>query len=97
MGRSLQIVLIIADALITLIILIPIFLWFLLKIYFANYKIGKNRKKMVKMLRKEGLSERASIKIAEHMFPKMEFSLWGIMSFLHGGGKEIKPVGKQDR
>lgn len=85
MGKALQIVLIVVEALITLIVLTPVFLWLLLNVYLVNYKIGKNRKKMVEMLRREGLPEHASIRIAEHMFPKMEFSLSTLMSMMSGG------------
>ncbi|MEM3569446.1 MAG: hypothetical protein QXI20_07895 [Candidatus Jordarchaeales archaeon] len=89
------------EALITLIMLIPIFLWLLLNIYFANYKIGRNRKKMVKMLKREGLPEHTSIRIAEHIFPKMELSPWRLRSLMSEvnpvRGKKGKLVGKQDR
>jgi len=99
MGKALQTILIVAEVLITLLILIPIFLWLLLNIFFTNYKISKNRKKMIKMLRKEGLPEHASTQIAEHIFPKIEFSSW---KFLIGRGEYIerkrgKIIGKQDR
>lgn len=80
-----QIVLIVVEALITLIVLTPVFLWLLLNVYLVNYRMGKNRKKMVKMLRREGLPEHTSIKIAEHMFPKMEFSLSTLMSMMSWG------------
>lgn len=69
-----RIVLIAVEALITILRLIPFFLWLLLSVYFTNLKIERNRKKMVKMLRREGLSEYASIKIAEYVFPKLELS-----------------------
>ncbi|NHV98990.1 MAG: hypothetical protein HA496_04990 [Thaumarchaeota archaeon] len=101
MGKALRIVLIVVEALITLIVLIPVFLWLLLNVYLVNYRIGKNRKKMVKMLRREGLSEDVSIKIAEHMFPKMEFSLLGFRSLMSAAEpareKRGKLIGKQDR
>lgn len=96
MGKALQIVLIVLEALITLIIVIPVFLWLLLNIYYVTYRMGRNRKKMVKMLRREGLPEHSSIKIAEHMFPKMEFSLWRLRSLLSGGGLDDRKEGKTD-
>lgn len=91
-----QIVLIVVEALITLITIIPVFLWFLLNIYYINYRIGRNRKKMVKMLRREGLPEHTSIKIAGHMFPKMEFSPWRLMSLMSGGEPGDRKEGKTD-
>lgn len=75
MGKTLQKVLLAAEFLITIIILIPAFIWFSLNISLANYKIGRNRKKMVKMLSREGLPEHVSIKIAEHMLPKIDLSI----------------------
>jgi len=86
MGRSLQIALIVAEALITFLRLIPTFLWLLLNLWHVNYRISRNRKKMIKMLRREGLSENVSIRIAEHMFPKIELSPWKLTS-LTGAGK----------
>jgi len=86
MGRSLQIALIVAEALMTFLRLIPAFLWLLLNLHYVNYKINRNRKKMMKMLRREGLPENVSIRIAEHMFPKMELSPWKLMSLTSGGG-----------
>jgi hypothetical protein len=96
MGKALQIVLIVVEALITLIVLTPVFLWLLLNVYLVNYRIGKNRKKMVKMLRREGLPEDTSIKIAEHMFPKMEFSPWRLRSIMSGGEPGGRKEGKID-
>ncbi|MBO3842527.1 MAG: hypothetical protein FGF48_08975 [Candidatus Brockarchaeota archaeon] len=84
MRKALQIVLIVVEFLITLIVLTPLLLWLLLNLYLMNHRIGKNRKRMVKMLRREGLSEHTSIKIAEHMFPKMEFPLSTLMSMMSG-------------
>ncbi|MEM1554634.1 MAG: hypothetical protein QXS51_05655 [Thermoproteota archaeon] len=74
MGKALQKALLATDFLITIIVLIPAFLWFSLNIYLANYKIGRKRKKMVKMLNREGLPEHVSVKIAEHVFPRIELS-----------------------
>lgn len=96
MGKALQIVLIVVEALITLIILTPVFLWFLLNICLVNYKIGKNRKKMAKMLRREGLPEHTSIKIAEHIFPKMDFSPWRLRSMISGGEPGERKEGRAD-
>jgi hypothetical protein len=90
MGRSLQIALIAVEALATFFILIPTFLWLLLNLYYVNYKISRNRKRMVKMLRREGLPEHISIKMAEHMFPKMELSPWKLMSLSEGEHQERK-------
>jgi hypothetical protein len=86
MGRSLQVALIAAEALMTFLRLIPTFLCLLLNLHYVNYKIGRNRKKMIKMLRREGLPETVSIRIAEHMFPKIELSPWKLMSLMSGGG-----------
>ncbi|MBS7657530.1 hypothetical protein KEJ33_06375 [Candidatus Bathyarchaeota archaeon] len=101
MGRLWQIALIVAEAVATFLIFIPTFLWFLLNLCYVNYKISRNRKKMLKMLKREGLPEHVSIKMAEYMFPKMEFSPWKHMSLIsegeHQEGKGEKPVGKQDR
>lgn len=99
MGRSLEITLTIMEAVMTLLMLISAFLWLLLNLYYVNYKMGWNRKKMVKLLRREGLPEYASIKIAGHMFPKMELSPWRLLSLIHEGDTRWrrKPVGEQDR
>ncbi|MEM2059038.1 MAG: hypothetical protein QXO76_12435 [Thermoproteota archaeon] len=56
---------------------------------------------MVKMLKREGLPEHTSIRIAEHIFPKMELSPWRLRSLMSEvnpvRGKKGKLVGKQDR
>jgi hypothetical protein len=96
MGRSLQVALIVAEALMTFFILIPTFLWLLLNFCYINYKISRNRKKMIKMLRREGLPEHISIKMAEHMFPKMELSPWKLVS-LTSGGEHQKRKGEKAR
>ncbi|MEM2087602.1 MAG: hypothetical protein QXF52_02870 [Thermoproteota archaeon] len=101
MGRSLRIALIVVESVATFLILIPTLLWLLLNFYHLKYKIGRNRKKMVKALKKEGLSESVSVKIAEHVFPKIEFSLWTLPSILHAGEyreeKRLEADGKQNR
>jgi hypothetical protein len=100
MGKSLQVALIVAEALTTFLILIPTFLWLLLNLCYVNYKIGRSRKKMIKMLRREGLPEHVSTKITEYMFPKMELSPLKLISLAGGGRpgeKGEKALGKQDR
>lgn len=75
MGKVLRKVLLAAEFLITIVILIPSFIWFSLSVRLANYKIGRNRKKMVKMLNREGLPEHVSVEIAEYMLPKIDLSI----------------------
>lgn len=100
MGRTLRSALVVVEGVITFFTLIPTLLWLLLNFYYVKYKISRNRKRMIKALKREGLSEPVSIRIAEHIFPKIELSPWQFSSFFRKGeyGEERgKPVGKQDR
>lgn len=98
MRRSLQLALT-CEIVVSFFIFIPTLLWLFLNFYYIKYKIGRNRKKMLKALKREGLPEPVSVEIAKHIFPEIELSPWKLSSFFatNTGKKRANLIGKQDR
>ncbi|MEM2940579.1 MAG: hypothetical protein QW304_03390 [Thermoproteota archaeon] len=99
MGRSLQLALTLGEIVVSLFIFIPTLLWLLLNFYYIKHKIGRNRKKMLEALKREGLPEPVSVEIAKHIFPEIELSPWKLSSFfvMNTWKKRANLVGKHDR
>lgn len=95
MGRVLQTVLLVIESIITFFKLLPYFLWAYLNYRHLNYRISRNRKRVVKALKEEGLPEPIAEKIAEHFFPKVDFRLW--QTLFPPSESMVEYFGKQDR
>ncbi|MBO3801718.1 MAG: hypothetical protein QXS21_03120 [Thermoproteota archaeon] len=63
------------EILFTLISLMPSLLWFILNFYYAKYKNNRIRKKLLRKLNDQGLSEHLSREIVESILPEIKIPM----------------------
>ncbi|MDW8034529.1 MAG: hypothetical protein RMI79_06340 [Nitrososphaerota archaeon] len=95
MRRIAYILIVVTESILTFFKILLYFLWVYLNYRYLSHKTSVNRKKITRALKEEGIPKHVAKKIAEHIFPKMDFQIWQT-AFTHFD-KKVKLFGEQNR